>query len=54
MKQSHIFRFPNGYIYAVLDKSEAINHIADLKKAGFSVKSEINGVATFYTLSFNK
>lgn len=52
MKQSHIFRFPNGEIYAVMTEPDAVRHLENLRAANFSVSSSINGVATFYTVNF--
>lgn len=50
MEQIHLFRFLNGYIYAALPEQKAVEHLDRVKRAGFSVSSEINGVATFYTV----
>lgn len=50
MEQIHLFRFPNGDIYAWLTEQKAVEHLNRVKRAGFSVSSEINGVATFYTV----
>ena len=51
MKQAYIFCFDNGNVYAVFqDALEARKHLENLREEGFVFKSEIRGIATFYTM----